>query len=136
MIEIGDGVVIRTAALNHPGGAVAYRVEFAGRAACYVTDTEHVPGRPDAAILALIQGADVVIYDATYTDEEFDRFEGWGHSTWQEGMRLCAAAGAKQLVAFHHDPAHDDDALDAIAAEIARRHPGSLVAREGLVITL
>ena len=136
VIEIGDGVVIRTAALNHPGGAVAYRVEFAGRAACYVTDTEHVPGRPDAAILGLIQGADVVIYDATYTDEEFDRFEGWGHSTWQEGMRLCEAAGAKQLVAFHHDPGHDDDALDTIAAEIARRRPGSLVAREGLVITL
>ena len=46
-IPIGDGVVVRTAALNHPGGAIAYRVEFAGRAACYVTDTEHVPGEPD-----------------------------------------------------------------------------------------
>jgi phosphoribosyl 1,2-cyclic phosphodiesterase len=135
-IEIGHGITIRTAALNHPGGAVAYRVEFAGRVACYVTDTEHVPGQPDKAVLALIRDADVVIYDATYTDEEFGRFEGWGHSTWQEGIRLCEAAGARRLVAFHHDPAHDDNALDVIAAEIAQRHPGSLVAREGLVITL
>ena len=60
--------------------------------------------------------------------------EGWGHSTWQEGVRLCEAAGARQLVAFHHDPDHDDDALDAIAAAMERRRPGSLVAREGLVI--
>ena len=136
VIEIGDGIVIRTAALNHPGGAVAYRVEFAGRVACYVTDTEHVPDKPDAAVLGLIQGADLVIYDATYTDEEFDRLEGWGHSTWQEGIRLCEAADARQLVAFHHDPGHDDDALDVIAAAMERRRPGSLVAREGLVITL
>jgi phosphoribosyl 1,2-cyclic phosphodiesterase len=136
VIEIGEGITIRTAPLNHPGGAVAYRVEFAGRAACYVTDTEHVTDEPDVAVLGLIRGADLVIYDATYTDEEFDRFIGWGHSTWQEGMRLCEAAGARQLVAFHHDPDHDDDALDRIAAEIERRRPGSLVAREGLVITL
>jgi phosphoribosyl 1,2-cyclic phosphodiesterase len=135
-IELEGGVVVRTAALNHPGGAVAYRVEFAGRAACYVTDTEHVPGKPDPAVLELIRGADVVIYDATYTDEQFERFRGWGHSTWQEGLRLCEAAGARQLVAFHHDPEQDDDALDRIAAEIEGRRAGSLVAREGLVITL
>lgn len=135
-IEPGSGVVVRTAPLNHPGGAVGYRAEFGGRAACYVTDTEHVPGEPDRAILELIAGADLVIYDATYTDEEFDRFRGWGHSTWQEGVRLCAAAGAARLVTFHHDPAHDDDELDRIAAELVEARPGSLVAHEGLVINL
>ena len=56
----------------------AYRVEFAGGSACYVTDTEHVPGEPDAAVLDLIAGADLVIYDATYTDEEFERLPGLG----------------------------------------------------------
>lgn len=135
-IEPGEGIVIHTAALNHPGGAVGYRVEHAGRSACYVTDTEHVPGEPDEAVLGLIAGADLVIYDATYTDEQFPRFRGWGHSTWQEGVRLCEAAGAKCLVAFHHDPDHDDDELDRIAAELARARPGSLVAREGMVIDL
>ena len=89
-----------------------------------------------AAVLDLIAGADLVIYDATYTDEEFERFHGWGHSTWQEGVRLCEAAGAKQLVAFHHDPDHDDEALDRIGAALEHRRAGSLVAREGLVITL
>ncbi|MFO1072309.1 MAG: MBL fold metallo-hydrolase [Geminicoccaceae bacterium] len=136
LIEPGEGIVIRTAALNHPGGAVGYRVEYGGRAACYVTDTEHVPGAPDKAVLDLIAGADLVIYDATYTDEEFERFRGWGHSTWQEGVRLCAAAGAARLVAFHHDPDHDDAALDGIDAELRAARPGSLVAREGMAIDL
>jgi phosphoribosyl 1,2-cyclic phosphodiesterase len=115
---------------------VAYRIEFAGKAACYVTDTEHVPRRRDRTILDLIAGADVVVYDATYTDGEYDRFRGWGHSTWEEGVRLCEAAGAGRLVAFHHDPDHDDATLDAIAAALERRRPGSLVAYEGLVIAL
>ena len=135
-IELGEGVVVRTAALNHPGGAVGYRTEFNGRAVCYVTDTEHVPDAPDHAVLDLIKGADVVIYDATYTDAEFARFKGWGHSTWQEGVRLCELAGAARLVAFHHDPDHGDDDLDRIAAELAGVRPGSLVAREGMVIHL
>ena len=135
-IDLGGGVIVQTAALNHPGGSVAYRIDFAGRSACYVTDTEHVPGDPDRAILELIADADLVIYDATYTDEEFDRYQGWGHSTWQEGVRLCEAAGARQLVTFHHDPDHDDEALDRIAAALAARRAGSLVAREGLVIQL
>ncbi len=135
-IKVGDDVVVHTAALNHPGGSIAYRVEYAGRSACYVTDTEHIPGAPDEAVLRLIAGADLVIYDATYTDAEFERFHGWGHSTWQEGIRLCEAAGAHRLVAFHHDPEHDDEALDCIAAEMEARRAGSVVAREGLVIDL
>jgi phosphoribosyl 1,2-cyclic phosphodiesterase len=135
-IPIGDRIVVRTASLNHPGGSTAYRVDFAGRSACYVTDTEHVPGAPDPKVLDLIRGADLVIYDATYTDDEFARFRGWGHSTWQEGIRLCEAAGARRLVAFHHDPEHDDEALDRIAADMEQRRAGSLVAREGLVIDL
>lgn len=135
-LEPVEGVVVRTAALNHPGGAVGYRVEHGGRVACYVTDTEHVPGAPDRAILDLIAGADLVIYDATYTDAQFPSFRGWGHSTWEEGVRLCELAGASRLVAFHHDPDHDDDELDRIAAELEQTRPGSLVAREGLVIDL
>ena len=59
----------------------------------------------------------------------------WGHSTWEEGVRLCDAAGARQLVLFHHDPERDDDALDAIAAELEATRPGSIVAREGMVLT-
>jgi len=127
------GIVLRTAPLNHPDGATGYRVEYAARSVCYLTDTEHVPGVPDRNILGLIAGADLVIYDCMYTDAEYaDGHAGWGHSTWQEGVRLCRAAGAKRLVVFHHDPDHDDDMLDGIAKEVDAALPGSILARDGL----
>jgi phosphoribosyl 1,2-cyclic phosphodiesterase len=129
----GD-VKIRTARLNHPDGATGYRIEYDGRSFCYVTDTEHVPGSPDRNVLNLIAGADLVVYDCMYTDDEYRHYVGWGHSTWQEGVRLCKEAGAKRLAVFHHDPEHDDDMLDGIAREVEKLMPGSVVAHEGLVL--
>jgi phosphoribosyl 1,2-cyclic phosphodiesterase len=131
-----DGITIRTAPLNHPNRATGYRVEVAGKALCYVTDTEHVPGKPDANILALIDGADLVIYDSTYTDAEFPAHVGWGHSTWQEGVRLAAHANVKRLAIFHHDPAHDDAFMDEVAAQAEAMRPGTIVAKEGMTIEL
>jgi phosphoribosyl 1,2-cyclic phosphodiesterase len=125
---------LRTTPLNHPNGATGYRIEFDGRSVCYVTDTEHVEGRRDENVLALTAGADVLIYDCTYTDEEFPRFRTWGHSTWQEGARLCDRAEVGRLVIFHHDPAHDDAFMDGVAREAEALRPGTLVAREGMVL--
>jgi phosphoribosyl 1,2-cyclic phosphodiesterase len=130
----GPGITLRTSALNHPDGATGYRIDFGGRSLCYLTDTEHVPGAPDRSILELIKGADLVIYDSMYTDAEYNTYVGWGHSTWQEGVRLCRAAGAKRMVVFHHDPEHDDDMLDGIAREVDQQLPGSLVAKDGLFV--
>lgn len=134
-LDLGDDIIVRTAPLNHPNGATGYRVEYDGKSICYVTDTEHVPGHPDRNILGLIEGADIVIYDSTYTDEEFADYVGWGHSTWQEGVRLAEAANVGRLVIFHHDPGRDDDALDAIGAEARAKFAGALVAREGETLT-
>ena len=128
------GVKVRTAGLNHPNNATGYRIEYGGHAICYVTDTEHKDDVRDPAILGLIEKSDIFIYDATYTDQEYPKYAGWGHSSWQEGMRLADAAGVGTYVAFHHDPGHDDDAMDAIAALLGRARPGSVVAREGMVL--
>jgi phosphoribosyl 1,2-cyclic phosphodiesterase len=132
--DLGDGVVVKTAPLNHPNRATGYRVEIGKKAICYVTDTEHVPGRPDANVLKLIEGADIVVYDSTYTDEEYPAHVGWGHSTWQEGVRLVEKAGAKRLAIYHHDPDHDDAFMDKIAADAEKMRPGTFVAREGTTI--
>jgi phosphoribosyl 1,2-cyclic phosphodiesterase len=129
-----EGLVLKTARLNHPNDATGYRIEYGGRSICYVTDTEHVAGRLDANILALIAGADVLIYDSTYTEEEYPRFAGWGHSTWTQGLRLAEAAKVKTFVAFHHDPSHDDVFMDKLAAELEQARPGSQVAREGMTL--
>lgn len=130
------GITLGTAPLNHPNGATGYRLEYGGRAMCYVTDTEHVPGELDRNVLGLIEGADILIYDSTYTDEEFPRYLKWGHSTWQEGIRLCEAAGVKTLVIFHHDPSHNDAFMDKVAAEAERTRPGTLVARDNMILNL
>lgn len=136
-LDLGGGVTAATLALRHPNGATGYRIMHGGRAVCYVTDTEHEPDQPDAGILSLIRDADLVIYDSTYTDAEFPAHRGWGHSTWQEGVRLCQKAGARRLALFHHDPDHDDACMDDIADAAARRWPGgTLVAREGSCIVL
>jgi phosphoribosyl 1,2-cyclic phosphodiesterase len=129
-------VCIRTAPLNHPNGATGYRIEYGGKSACYVTDTEHIPGQVDENILALIEGADLVIYDSTYTEDEFPGRLGWGHSTWVEGMNLCRMAGARQLAIFHHDPDHDDSFMARLEAEAKAAWEGNLITREGMVIDL
>lgn len=128
------GVVLRTAPLNHPQNATGYRVEYAGKSVCYVTDTEHTDAGPDRVVLDLIRGADIVIYDSMFTDDEYPKFRGWGHSTWQEGVRLCAAADVGRLVLFHHLPGRTDAVLDRIAEEADGLLPGTLVAREGLTL--
>jgi phosphoribosyl 1,2-cyclic phosphodiesterase len=127
-----DGVRVRTARLNHPDNATGYRLEHQGRSICYITDTEHVIDRPDETILKLIDGADLVIYDSTYTDDEFPGKIGWGHSTWQEGVRLCRRAGVKKLVIFHHDPDHDDDFMSRIETQAQSTWSNTMVAREGM----
>ncbi|MCH2547793.1 MAG: MBL fold metallo-hydrolase [Alphaproteobacteria bacterium] len=135
-IRISDDIVIQTTPLNHPGGGTGYRLNYAGRSLCYITDTEHVPGKPDKNILALIEGADMVIYDSNFTDAEFGNHVGWGHSTWQEGARLCEMANVKTFVAFHHDPSHTDTHMDSIAQDLEAMRPNSIVAKEGMVLYL
>ncbi len=129
-------VSVTTVRLNHPNGAVGYRIDYQGRSVCYVTDTEHLPGRPDEALLAAIRGADIMIYDCTYEDSEFEPCRGYGHSTWQEGIRLCEAAGVARLVIFQHKPGRDDAGLRRIEAMAQARFPGAIVARTGLELQL
>jgi phosphoribosyl 1,2-cyclic phosphodiesterase len=129
------GITLVTAPLNHPNGATGYRVEFAGKSVAYITDTEHRPGESDPEVLRLMRGADVAIYDSTYEETEYPAHKDWGHSTWQEGIRLAQEAGVKQFVIFHHDPDHDDAFMDKIAAAAAQALPGTIVAHEGLVLT-
>lgn len=136
VLEPVPGVRLRTGPLNHPNRATGYRVDFGDRSVCYVTDTEHRIGELDRAVMELIDRADVVIYDAQYTDEEYPSFRGFGHSTWQEGLRLVEAAGAGTLVAFHHDPDHDDVFLERVEKALTEARPGSMVARTGLVLRL
>ncbi len=138
-MTLGD-ITIETSPLNHPNGAMGYRVTWQGHSAVYCTDTEHFSDRFDENVLHLSRDADVIIYDAMYTDEEYNNPKspkvGWGHSTWQEGVKAAKEAGAKRLAIFHHEPNHNDDFLDQIEVEVKDTFAGGFLAREGMIVSL
>lgn len=136
VFHLSEGIVIRTGKLNHPNGACGYRVEFAGKVIAICTDTEHFDDGLDQSVLSLSQDADIMIYDSAYTDEEYPKFKGWGHSTWQEAIKVAEAANVKQTLLFHHDPSHDDAKMDAIAEEASQVSSAVRPAIEGEEIEL
>ena len=164
--EIGP-VKVRCTRLNHPWIAMAYRLDCDGASVAYVTDTapfrdilieeEFIrqpprPGEPlkpeDAAKLAdmragvvrLCEGADLVIYDTQFLPEEYVQKPHWGHSTPDDAIEICQAAGAKQLALFHHAPERSDDAndriLEACRGDEKAKGLSLLAASEGLEVTL
>jgi len=135
-----DDITIETGPLNHPNTAIGYRVTWQGHTVVYATDTEHYPDQLDEDLLHLARDADMLIYDACFTDEEYYDEKapriGWGHSTWQAGLALAKEANVKRPVMFHHDPNHDDDFLDEVEAQVKATFANSLLAKEGMVLSL
>ena len=135
--ELLDGAVrIKTYMLNHPAGCTCYRIEAEGKVLVYATDTEHHIGETDEGLVEMMKDADLVIYDCTYTEEEFPTYVGWGHSTWNEGVRLCKLAGAKRMAMYHYSPDYNDDTVRAIEAEAKAAWDGAFGAKEGMEIVL
>lgn len=127
----------------HVGATCGFRVEHSGRSVAYLSDHQQPPDGSFAATpgaLELCRGADVLIHDAQYTVAEFARKCDWGHSSIDYAVWLAVEAGVRRLVLFHHDPAHDDemvDALTATAAACGRQQGLEVVAAfEGMSLTV
>ena len=137
----GKTVTVTSAPGNHPNGVRAFRTDYDGHSVMYATDTEHYP-QIDANLLALAKGVDVLIYDSQYTPEEYAGTGtgkpkvGWGHSTFEEAVKLTKAAGAKQLVLYHHDPTQNDAAVREKERRARELFPNAIAAHEGLTIEL
>jgi phosphoribosyl 1,2-cyclic phosphodiesterase len=149
MLKSGDDLAVgsihvRTRALCHPQGSLGFRVEHGGRSVCFATDTEHLPdGSIDDALLDLARDVDLLIYDAQYTEAEYEGRDGhgppkrgWGHSTYVAATRVAAATGARRLVLTHHDPTHDDGMMERIEKEARALFPACRAAREALPIAV
>lgn len=130
-LELTGGTRIGTIPLNHPGGATGYRLNHGSRAVCYISDIEHSDPWPPPKLQEFIAGADLVIYDGMFSEVEYLRCQGWGHSTWQKGVALCQAAGVENLAIFHLHPLHDDEYLRGVEREVKAAMPGAFLAREG-----
>lgn len=123
--------------LHHPQGCLGFRFETPAGIVAYATDNE--PGNPklDQSLMELAAGADIFINDAQFTPEQLATTrKGWGHSSWQEGVRIAAEAGVKNLVLFHHDPDSTDKSVDAILREARGKFANVWAAAEGMVMTL
>jgi phosphoribosyl 1,2-cyclic phosphodiesterase len=132
-----NGAVISSAPLYHPQGCAGYRIEADGQVLVLATDTE--PGSPlhDRAVRALAQDADLLLYDSQYTPQQLEgEKKGWGHSSWQEGVRIAQQHGVKRLVLFHHDPDGDDAFVDSLVGQARKEFPNTIGAAEGLEFCL
>ena len=124
-------IAIHPFPLNHPQGAWGYRMESGGSVIVHASDLEHGDSKLDAVLREYARDADLLIYDAQYSCEEYEIKKGWGHSTWLEATRVACDARVKRLVLFHHDPLHDDDTMRWIEGQARRHFENTDAAREG-----
>jgi phosphoribosyl 1,2-cyclic phosphodiesterase/CheY-like chemotaxis protein len=115
-----SGIDVQTKLLSHPGKSLGYRINYNGRSICYVTDNElfletskFYDPHYEKRLAKFLEGADVLITDTTYTDEEYLSKEGWGHSCVSKVVDLADKAKVKNLYLFHHDPDQKDRDIDA-----------------------
>ncbi len=136
--DLGDGLLLTTKFINHPITALGYRFEYKGKVFCtcydhepyrnlFITDPEHpeydegmayegeeVAQEQNRAIEDFFRGADLLVHDSQYTEEEYKTKINWGHSTYEHAIAAANRAGVKKLVLFHHDPDRTDDQIDEL----------------------
>ena len=124
----------------HRGPTVGYRVVEGGRVLAYLTDHEPALGvsigtAPPEWVsgYGIAAGADLLIHDCQYTEEEYPPRAGWGHSSTEHVAAFARLAGVRRLLLFHHDPLHDDDQLERMLERVRELWPEGEVAlaREG-----
>ncbi len=146
-----DGFWVEAFRLRHPGTTLGYKLVpmSGGSTMAYVTDNELGPGGsydvpPDwrSRLVRFLTGVDTLIHDGMYSEEQLESRAGWGHSTPAEAVALAGECKARRLVLFHHEPEHDDRALDLLLERTQRDArtvaPGLVVdaAREGMELSL
>jgi phosphoribosyl 1,2-cyclic phosphodiesterase len=109
--SIGD-VDFTARTVQHPGSTFGYRIENAGRTLAFIPDNEL--GADPSSGVELAAGADVLIHDAQYTQDEYRSRIGWGHSSVEDFAAFVAETSPGQALMFHHDPAHSDEFLETM----------------------
>jgi phosphoribosyl 1,2-cyclic phosphodiesterase len=138
---------VASALVCHPNPTVGYRIEEQGRSIAYLPDHEPALCIGDGQWLEpewtsgydLAAGADLLIHDAQFTDQEYACCVGWGHSAYRHAFEFAKRVGAKEVVLFHHDPSHDDNTLERLlddAVRLFRPAFGVSAGREGAVFEL
>jgi phosphoribosyl 1,2-cyclic phosphodiesterase len=136
---------VEAALVSHRGPTLGYRITDGGRTLCYIPDHEPALGQSLDGCgsewisgFALAHEADLLIHDCQYADAEYPDYLGFGHCAVGDALEFARRAGARRVALFHHDPTHDDERLDELAAEVEERWSGDsgavTLAREGTTV--
>ncbi len=128
---LGD-VEVTTAKSNHPGGSTIFSLKYNEKRIVYATDFEHdeEEGGAFSQLIAFSEGADLMLYDAQYTPEQYVRCKGFGHSSYDKALELYEKAHIKEMMLIHHSPFNTDEMMDSIEKEIINT---SEAAKAGLI---
>jgi phosphoribosyl 1,2-cyclic phosphodiesterase len=119
-----DDTQLEVMRVKHPSFVIGYRVKVGGRTICFIPDNEmegtgyEVGEAWDRRIKDFVADADLLIHDSMYTDDEYRARAGWGHSTFEQAVRLAEDGGVRRLLLFHHDPTRSDQELDGIVSRL------------------
>ena len=112
-----SGFALSALPLNHPGGALAYRIKGAQGDFVYATDHEFGNPAYDEPLADFARGAAAIVLDAHFTPDELPEHRGWGHSDWRQCAEFSSANSIGRLFLFHHKPGRLDSALEEIRGE-------------------
>ena len=130
------GFKITSIPMNHPGGCCGFRLEGENGVIAVVGDHEHGNEEIDEYIAKVIKGADLLLYDGCFDEEQYDKHVGWGHSTWRKGLEFAEAAGIGSVIIYHHLPEHDDKRLAEIETRMQKEAPHALIARQEMMAVI
>lgn len=128
-------VRVDTMESNHPGGSTIYKLTHRGASVVYATDYEPLSDAPDD-FCAFARGCSLLLLDAQYTEEDYRRTKGFGHSTICRSAAIAEHCGAQKTIFIHHDPARTDRLLLELEANVQKEHPSVRFGRAGEEIML
>lgn len=90
---------------NHPDGDIIYRLDGDGKSFVYALDCE-CDRETVSGLSRFAHGSDVMVWDANFTEEDFK--QGWGHSTWKQGIKIGHEANIKHVLMAHYNCEYTD----------------------------
>lgn len=135
--SLGEDILIETMHTNHSDFATAFKIRYDQKSLVYLLDHEH-GSAIDEQLIGFCHGAELVVYDAYFTTEEYNsgRYNSWGHSTYEAGLQLAKQAEVKQMVLCHHAIWRTDAVLDQLSERIKEQFPNAILGSERLEVVL
>ena len=135
-ITLKNGINVESSLHPHPEGAIGYRIEIGNNVISYITDIEHPIGKPLDKVINLARNSDVLIHEAHFTPEDLPNYKGWGHSSWEEAVKVAQRSNSKQLSLYHYCPTYEDTIVEKIGTNARKVFTNTFLAKENLTINI